>query len=87
MRGTAICGAMISMVRFDRDLVRRRDGKAIGKLSIIRTDLTKLHDERGQRLVTPEIVDSLIIAITNPLGEQVVYQTLPFKELTRDDVG
>jgi hypothetical protein len=73
------------MSRFEKRLTRKRDGKDIGLLTVIRTRVNKLHDERGQRLVNPVRVDSLIITVTSPTGEQVVFHHMPFDQLTLDD--
>jgi hypothetical protein len=73
------------MSRIDREVKRRSDGKILGTISIIRTDLKKLHDTNGQRLVNPLDVDSLIVCLTNPLGEQVFWQAFPWDTITRDE--
>lgn len=70
------------MSKISRNLVRKSDKKSIGTLEIIRTDLTKLHDSNGRRMVNPEKVDSLIIALTNPAGEQVFWESVPLSELS-----
>lgn len=72
------------MSKISRQLVRKSDKREIGTLEIIRTKLTKLHDFNGQRLVNPEKVDSIIVVLTNPLGEQVFWEQVPVSELDGD---
>lgn len=65
----------------ERRLVRTTDKKDIGTLRVTRTIRQVLYDIDGKRLVVPQKVDSIIITISNPAGEQVVWEPIAIADL------
>jgi hypothetical protein len=74
-------------VKIDIPLVRSRDNRDLGTLSLIRDNMWKLYDDQDQRLVNPVLVDTLIITLTNAKGEQVCWHQMPMQTLLGDDGG
>ena len=68
----------------ERRLVRASDKKDIGTLRVTRIMRWILHDESGQRLVSPQHVDSLIVTVANPDGVQIVWESIPMDQLPVD---
>ncbi len=71
--------------RLEIPLLRSRDKKDVGTLTLIRTDSWILYDEAGKRLPIPKSQDTLIVTLSRPDGEQVVYTQIPMSELLRGD--
>jgi hypothetical protein len=72
-------------VKIDIPLVRSRDKRALGTLSLIRDNVWKLYDDQGQRLVNPVLVDSLIVTLTNATGEHVCWHQVPMNALLSEE--
>jgi hypothetical protein len=67
--------------RLEIPLLRSRDKKDVGTLTLIRTNTWILYDEAGKRLPAPRNQDTLIVSLSRPDGEQIVYTQIPMAEL------
>lgn len=67
--------------RLEIPLLRSRDKRAVGTLTLIRADTWILYDEHGRRLPSPRNQDTLIVTLAKPDGEQIVYTQIPMSEL------
>ena len=70
--------------RVDHPLIRRRDGKPIGTLSIVRANHWSFGDDR-HRQGSPKRTDQLLITLADATGEEICYLEVPMDQLPADD--
>jgi hypothetical protein len=71
-------------MRVDLPLIRRRDRKPVGELTLIRTMHARFTDDEGKHLPSPVNEDTLIIYLRNPTGEEICCLTVPMAKLQMD---
>ncbi|HEX3304299.1 MAG TPA: hypothetical protein VHR64_15540 [Thermomicrobiales bacterium] len=69
------------MSSVDLPLIRRRDHKPVGTLTIIRTNHAAFIDEHGTRRPSPVVLDHLLISVKDAKGEEVTYLAVPMYQL------
>ena len=67
------------MSRVDLPLIRQRDHKPVGTLTIIRTNHASLVDEKGKRRPSPVVMDHLLISLKDAKGEEVTALAVPME--------
>ena len=72
------------MSRVDLSLIRRRDHKPVGTLTIIRTNHASFVDEHGKRRPSPVVMDHLLISLKDAKGEDVTALAVPLDQLPPD---
>jgi hypothetical protein len=70
--------------RVDLPLIRRRDRKPVGTLTIVRANHPAFTDETGARRTNPIRIDQLLITLTDAKGETVGYFEVPMERLPAD---
>jgi hypothetical protein len=70
--------------RIDLPLIRRRDHKPVGTLTIVRANHPAFTDEQGARQSNPVRIDQLLITISDAAGETVCYLGVPMQQLPAD---
>jgi hypothetical protein len=65
-------------------LIRNRDRKPVGMLTIVRAQQWAFFDERGKRRATPVRTDQFLITLTDAKGEEVCYLEVPMDHLPAD---
>jgi hypothetical protein len=71
--------------RVDLPLVRRRDQKPVGTLTIVRANHPTFIDEHGARRSNLVRIDQLLITLTDAKGETVAFFELPMDQLPADE--
>jgi hypothetical protein len=71
--------------RVDLPLIRRRDQKPVGTLTLVRANHPAFTDESGARRSNPVRIDQLLITLTDAAGETVAYLELPMNQLPPDE--
>ena len=69
----------------DLPLIRKRDRKHVGTLTIVRASHWSFVDEVGQRHSDPKRIDQLLITLTDATGETVAYLEVPMEQLPVDE--
>jgi hypothetical protein len=67
--------------RIDLPLIRRRDRKNVGTLTIVRASHPAFTDETGARRANPVRLDQLLITLTEATGEEVTALQVPMNRL------
>jgi hypothetical protein len=70
--------------RIDLPLIRKRDRKPVGTLTIVRANHPAFTDEHGARRSNPARIDQLLITLTDTKGETVAYLEVPMDQLPAD---
>ena len=73
--------------RVDLPLIRRRDRKAVGTLTIVRANHPAFTDEEGSRRANPVRIDQLLITLTDVKGETISYFEVPMDRLPANEEG
>ena len=71
--------------RIELPLIRKRDRKPVGTLTIIRANHWAFGDDARHRHGTPKRTDQLLITLTDAKGEEVCYLEVPMDQLPADD--
>ena len=69
------------MAKVELPLIRKRDKRTVGTLTLIRTDHTWFTDRDGQQLPSPQKLDSLIAVLRAPDGEEISYDYIRMTDL------
>jgi hypothetical protein len=70
--------------RIDLPLIRRRDRKNVGTLTIIRSNHPAFTDEHGARRSNPVRIDQLLIMLSDATGETVCSLEVAMERLPVD---
>jgi hypothetical protein len=71
--------------RVDLRLIRKRDRKPIGMLTIVRTNHWRFANDDGERIPNPIRTDQLLITLTDAKGEEIAYLEVPMDQLPADN--
>ena len=69
------------MAKVELPLIRKRDHRDFGTLTLIRTDHTWFTDRAGHQLPSPQTLDPLIALIRARDGEEISYHIIRLSEL------
>ena len=72
------------MARVEVPLIRRRDHKPVGIVTVIRTNHASFVDEYGKRRSRPVVKDYLLISLKDAKGEEVAALAAPMDQLPPD---
>jgi hypothetical protein len=67
--------------RIDLPLIRKRDRKPVGTLTIVRANYWAFGDDDRRRTGSPKRIDQLLITLTDANGEEVCYFELPMERV------
>ena len=70
--------------RVDLPLIRKRDRKPVGTLTIVRANHWGFGDDVRHRTGSPKRIDQLLITLTDANGENVAYLEVPMDQLPPD---
>ena len=71
--------------RVDLPLIRKRDRKPVGTLTIVRANHWQMTDAGGKRHASPVRADQLLLTLTDAKGHEVCYLEVPMDQLPADD--
>ena len=71
--------------RVDLPLLRKRDRKPVGTLTIVRANHWAFGDNVRHRTGSPKRIDQLMITLTDATGEAVCSLELPMDRLPADE--
>ena len=71
--------------RVDLPLIRKRDHKPVGMLTIVRANHWAFGDDARHRTGSPKRIDQLLITLRDAEGDVITYIELPMEQLPADD--
>ena len=71
--------------RVDLPLIRKRDHKPVGTLTVVRANHWAFGEDVRHRTGSPKRIDQLLITLRDAKGEVITYIELPMDQLPPDE--